>query len=169
MLPSGSRPRIRRRRPRCRRAPARSPRAGSAAWRPSTRCAGSRSLRELREVRALAALPGVAALLALLGHVEEQRRVVGELLEAGDPVLRGVEARLQQAKREGGEAAHLATPGNRFALELVARDNGVDESHLQRLLRVVEPAEEPDLLCLAYADGAGQQPGAKAPVEATHP
>src|SRR6187399_179853 len=58
----------------------------------------SRTLGELREVRALAALPGVAALLALLGHVEEQRRIVGELLEAGDPVLGCVEARLQQAQ-----------------------------------------------------------------------
>src|SRR4051794_32861128 len=76
----------------------------------------SRTFGELREVRGLAALPGVAPLLALLGHVEEQRRVVGELLEARDPVLGGVEARLQQAEREGGEAGHLPAPGDRLAL-----------------------------------------------------
>src|SRR6266480_673790 len=54
---------------------------------------GSRTLRELREVGAAAFDVGVAALLSLLAHVEEQGRVVGELLEAGEAVLGGVEAR----------------------------------------------------------------------------
>src|SRR5574338_243250 len=42
---------------------------------------------ELREVGRTMLLVGVPALLALLAHVEEQRRVVRELLQAGDPVL----------------------------------------------------------------------------------
>src|SRR4051812_43682115 len=39
---------------------------------------------------------GVAPLLPLLGHVEEERRVVGELLEAREAVLVRVEAGLEQ-------------------------------------------------------------------------
>src|SRR4051794_20803632 len=53
-------------------------------------------LRVLGEVRAAPLLVGVASLLALLGHVEEKRRVVRELLDAGEAVLGGIEARLQQ-------------------------------------------------------------------------
>src|SRR3954452_8215271 len=52
-------------------------------------------LRVFGEVRAAALLVSVAALLALLRHVEEQSRLVGELLDAGDTVLYGVEARLE--------------------------------------------------------------------------
>src|SRR6188472_327315 len=55
---------------------------------------------ELREVGRTMLLVGVPALLTLLAHVEEQRRVVGELLQAGDPVLGGVERRLQEPQRE---------------------------------------------------------------------
>src|SRR5829696_7850908 len=78
----------------------------------------SRTFRELREVRAATLLVGVAPLLALLGHVEEERRVVRQLLDAGEPVLGGVEARLEQAQGEGGEARHLTAPGHRLALEV---------------------------------------------------
>src|SRR3954469_17488048 len=53
-------------------------------------------LRVLGEVRAASLLVGVAALLPFLGHVEEQGRVMGELLDAGEAVLGGVEARLEQ-------------------------------------------------------------------------
>src|SRR3954454_15494076 len=72
----------------------------------------SRPLRVLREVRAPALLVGVAALLALFRHVEEQRRVVRELLDAGHPILDRVEARLQQPQGERGEGSHLAAPGD---------------------------------------------------------
>src|SRR4051794_31672085 len=125
----------------------------------------SRSLRILGEVGLASLLVGVAALLALLGHVEEQRRVVGELLEPGDPVLFGVEARLQQAQREGGEVEHLAAPGDDLALELGQRHDRVDQAHLERLLGLVEPAEEPELLRLLDPDVADQQAGAEAAVE----
>src|SRR5262245_46023689 len=112
----------------------------------------SGSLRELREVRAATLLVGVAALLALLGHVEQQRRVVRELLEAGEPVLGGVEARLQQPQRQRRERGHLPAPCDRFALELVAWHHCVHQAHLVGLVGVVEAAEEPDLLGLADAD-----------------
>src|SRR5215207_8694668 len=52
----------------------------------------------LGEVRAASLLVGVAPLLALLAHVEEQGGVVRELLDPGEAVLGGVEARLQQSQ-----------------------------------------------------------------------
>ena len=48
-------------------------------------------LRELGEVRGALARVGVAALLGLLGHVEQQCRVPGQLLDASQAVIRGVE------------------------------------------------------------------------------
>src|SRR5215207_11325075 len=65
--------------------------AGSVRGRAAiSQILNSGPLRVLGEVRAASLLVGVAALLALLGHVEEERRVVGELLNAGEPVLRRV-------------------------------------------------------------------------------
>src|SRR4051812_5570465 len=110
-----------------------------------------RPLRVLGEVRAASLLEGVAALLPLLAHVEEQGRVVGELLDAGEAILSGVEARLEQAEGEGGEWRHLAAPGDGFSLEVVERKDRVDEPQLQRLLRVVGPQQEPDPLGLLDA------------------
>src|SRR5215217_580419 len=72
----------------------------------------------LREVGRTSLLVRVAALLTLLGHVEEQRRVVGELLESGVAVFDRVEARLEEAQGKGREGGHLATPGHGLALEL---------------------------------------------------
>ena len=76
--------------PRCRPAPARSRRAASGPAPPGARSStarASRPLRVLLEVRLAALLVGVAAFLAFLAHVEEQGRVVGELLDPGQPVL----------------------------------------------------------------------------------
>src|SRR3954464_13509844 len=126
-------------------------------------------LRVLGEVRAASLLEGVAALLALLAHVEEQGRVVGELLDAGEAVLGRVEARLEQAQGEGGERRHLAAPGDGLSLEVAEREDRVDEAHLQRLLRVIEPQQEPDLLRLLDADVGREQRGAETAVEAPDP
>src|SRR5919109_3233230 len=46
-----------------------------------------RSPRELREVGAALLDVRVAALLGLVAHVEQQRGVAGELLDAGEPVV----------------------------------------------------------------------------------
>src|SRR4029079_14637536 len=95
----------------CRRARARPPRAASAAVRPSARCGtGSRSLRELREVGLALGLVCLAAFLRLVAGVEEEVGVVRKLLDAPEPVLRGVEAVLQEPEGEGGELEHLAAP-----------------------------------------------------------
>src|ERR1035438_4172679 len=53
------------------------------------------SPRELREVSRTLLQIGVPALLGLLAHVEEQVGVVGQLLNPGQAILVGVEARLQ--------------------------------------------------------------------------
>src|SRR3712207_3910723 len=60
----------------------------------------SGALRELAEVRLALLAVGVASLLRLLRPVEEEVGVVRELLDAGEPVLGRVEARLQEAEGE---------------------------------------------------------------------
>src|ERR1700745_875236 len=60
----------------------------------------SRPAGELREVRLALLEVGVTPLLGLLAHVEEQVRVVRQLLDPGQSVLVGVEARLEHAQRE---------------------------------------------------------------------
>src|SRR4051812_274573 len=102
---------------RCRRAPGRPRPAACAAARPSARCAGSLRARwsasprprlgplgEAREVRCALGLVGLAALLRLLARVEQEVRVVSQLLDAREAVLGGMEAGLQEAQREGGVA-----------------------------------------------------------------
>src|ERR671913_1718330 len=59
----------------------------------------------------------VAALLALLAHVEEEVGVVGQLLDAGQAVLVGVEAGLEQAQGEGRQRQHLPAPLDRLLLQ----------------------------------------------------
>src|SRR5436190_9542906 len=124
-------------------------------------------LRVLGEVRAAALLVRVSPLLALLRHVEEERRVVGELLNPGEAVLGGVEARLQEPEGEGGERRHLPAPADRLALELVHGDHRVHQAHLERLLGVVEATQKPDLLGLLDPDVAGEQGRSEAAVEAS--
>src|SRR6516225_947418 len=112
----------------------------------------SRPARELREVRLALLEVGVAPLLRLLAHVEEQVCVVGELLDAGQAVLVGVEAGLEHAQGERRHGEHLAAPLHGLLLELLERYDGVDEAHLQGLLSAVLPAQEPDLLGLLGPD-----------------
>src|SRR5436190_13276747 len=126
----------------------------------------SGSPRVLAEVGLAALRVGVAALLALLRHVEEQRRVVGELLKAGEPVLVRVEARLQQPQGERREGIHLAAPRHRLPLEVLDRDHRIHQPHLQGLLRRVEAQEKPDLLRLLDPDVAREEARAEAAVEA---
>src|SRR3954452_11909019 len=67
--------------------------------------AASRALREPVEVRLSLFAVGVTALLRLLRQVEEELGVVRERLEAGEAVLRGVEAGLQEPQRNGDSAS----------------------------------------------------------------
>src|SRR4051812_17762245 len=131
------RPRVGARRPprwqrRFRRAPVRSRLAASGGAPPSARSSSQAPpgpLWGLGEVWAAPLLVGIAPLLSLLAHVEEESRIVGELLDPGDPVLVRIEARLQQSQRQWGERRHLAAPGDRLALEPVERNDRVDQAH----------------------------------------
>src|SRR6476659_8458118 len=91
-----------------------------------------RPLRESREVGLALLAVGVPSLLGLLVSVEQEIRVVGELLDARQAVLGRVEARLQQPQRERGHGEHLAAPGHGLGLEALERDDRVDEAHLER-------------------------------------
>src|ERR1017187_10165703 len=87
------------------------------------------------EVR-LALVPvGIASLLGLLASVEQEVRVVRKLLDAAQPVLGRIEARLQQAQRERRHREHLPAPGDRLLLQPLERHDRVHEPHLERLLR----------------------------------
>src|SRR3712207_479266 len=85
--------------------------------------------RELAEVGLALLLVGVTALLRLLRPVEEEVRVVRELLDARDAVLVGVEARLEQPQCERRQLEHLAAPLHGLLLEPLERDDRVDEPH----------------------------------------
>ena len=65
-----------------------------------------------------------------------------------------------------GESASISRHHcDRLLLEALERHDRVDEAHVERLLRVVLPAEEPDLLGALLADLAGEQARAEAAVE----
>src|ERR1700712_4616263 len=83
----------------------------------------SRALRELAEVGLALLAIGIASLLRLLRGVEGEVRVVGELLDPGQPVLGGVEACLQEPQRERRQRQHLAAPLDRLLLERLERDD----------------------------------------------
>src|SRR5689334_15342108 len=125
----------------------------------------SRALRELREVGLALGLVRLAAFLRLVAGVEEEVGVVRELLDAAEPVLLGVEAGLQEPEGERGELEHLAAPLHGLGFELLQRHDRVHEPHVERLLRVVLPAQEPDLLRLLGADEPGEDARSVAAVE----
>src|SRR6266511_4064654 len=125
----------------------------------------SRALREPVELGPALLEVGALAFLRLLAHVIEERRVAGELLDAGESVVGRVERRLQHAQRERAVPEHLPTPRDRLDLELLERDDLVHEAHVERLLRVVFVAQEPDLTRLLLADAAGEEARAVATVE----
>ena len=105
--------------------------------------------------------------MRFLAHVEEQGGITGELLDAGESVVGGVHRRLDHAQRQRRHREHLATPFDRRLFELGQRDNGVDESHVERFLGVVLTAEEPDLAGLLLAHIGRQQARSVAAVERT--
>src|SRR5919201_3168124 len=111
---------------------------------------------EAREVWLALLDIGVPPLLRLLGHVVEEGRVTGQLLDAGQPVVGRVHARLDHPQRQRALLQHLAAPVERLLLEPFERHYPVDEPHVQRLLGVVLVAKEPDLARLLLADDPGQ-------------
>src|SRR6266545_4342124 len=125
-----------------------------------------RALGKLGEVRLAFLHVGVATFLRLVAHVVEERRVARELLDAGKPVVGGVEPGLEHAQRERAQLEDAPAPGHGLLLQVREWHDLVDEPHLERLLRVVLLAQEPDLARLLLADDAREQAGAVAAVEA---
>src|SRR4030088_408643 len=82
------------------------------------RAAPTRSgpLGEAGEIRSALLAIGVAPLLRLLAAVEEEVRVVGELLDARQAVLGRVEARFHQPQRKRRDGDHLPAPRDRLVL-----------------------------------------------------
>src|SRR3954447_25300611 len=129
----------------------------------------SGTLGELVEVGLALLEVGALALLRLLAHVVEERGIAGELLDAGEAIVGRVARRLDHAQRERAVLEHLPAPRDRLLLELLERDDRVDQPHVERLLRVVLAAQEPDLARLLLADRAREQPRAVPPVERADP
>src|SRR5947209_1197487 len=125
-----------------------------------------RALRELGEIGLSLLDVRVATLLRLVAHVIEERRVAGELLDAGEPVVGGVHAGFDHAQSERAQLEHAAAPGHRLLLEVRERYDLVHEAHVERLLRVVLVAQEPDLARLLLPDDAREQSRTVAAVEA---
>src|SRR5262249_14679690 len=106
------------------------------------------------------------ALAALVGGVVHQGRRAGELHHAGLTVAVGVHRQLEEAQRGRRHREHLAAPLQRGGLELGERHDGVDQLHIERLARVVLPAQEPDLARLLLTDDAREVRAAEPGVEA---
>ena len=140
-------------------------RACAGAPRATRRARSSRPLREPREVGRALLHVRVAALLRLLAHVVEERGVAGELLHAGEAVDGRVRTGLQQPERERDSASISRHHATVVVLELVERDDRVDEPPRERGLGVVLAAQEPDLLRALLADLASEQRDPVAAVE----
>src|SRR5215471_2073087 len=140
--------------------------AGRAAIHQTSAALGA--LGELGEVGLALLDVGVTALLRLLAQVVEQRGVAGQLLDAGQAVVRGVHPGLEHAQGERAVLEHLPRPRDGLLLQALQRHDLVDQAHLQGLPRVVLLAQEPDLARLLLADDARQEAGAVAAVEAAH-
>ena len=70
------------------------------------------------------------------------------------------------SRSANGESSSISRhQRDRLDLEVGERDDRVDEAHLERLLRVVLAAEEPDLLGALLPDLGGEQARAVAAVE----
>src|SRR5207245_9184033 len=132
-------------------------RAASAARRPAgaRRCPSLRKPRKLREVRLPRLDEGVPALLRLVGQVVQQRRVAGQLLDAGQAVRVGVEGRLEEAQRSRALLEDLARPLDRLVFETIERHDRVDKPHFDRLPGVVLVGGVPDTVCTPVAGCPG--------------
>src|SRR5436190_10225012 len=125
----------------------------------------SRKPLELAEVRLPLLDEGVASFLRFFRQVIEQGRAAAEVEEADLSVAVGVHRSFQKAQRHRREREHLAAPLERLGFELIERDYRINESHLQRLLRVVLAAEVPDLARFFLSDDAREVYGSESRVE----
>src|ERR1700761_5850010 len=107
--------------------------------------------------------------LGLFGVAEQLEAGVGHLPDAGEVLGVGVHRLLQHLQRGGGQAQDLVRPGAHLRLELVGRDDLVDQPPRLGLFRAVLPAQEPDLAGPLLADRPGQVSGAKPGVVGADP
>lgn len=84
------------------------------------------------------------AFLRFLAHIIEQGGVAGQVQQAHLPVAVGVQGCLQAAQGQRAVAEHLAAPGERFLLQVLQGNHGIDQAHVQRLPGIVLPAQVPD-------------------------
>src|SRR6266545_3999529 len=122
-----------------------------------------------REVRAALLVEGGDALFRLVGLAEQLEAGVGHLADTGEVLGVGVERLLEHLQRGGGELEDLVRPGPHLLVQLVGGHHLVGQAPLERLLRGVLAAQEPDLAGPLLADGAGHQPGTETGVERADP
>ena len=84
----------------------------------------------------------------------------------GLPVEVGVQSGLEEANGNRAFAEDFARPLHALGFQLIDRDDGVDQPHVERLLRVVLAAQIPDFARLLLPDNRGQIARAVAAVEA---
>src|SRR5260221_390739 len=111
---------------------------------------------------------GVASFLGFLRHVVEQRRISRELLHSRLSVQNSIEGAFQKSERERALLEHFLAPLNGLCFEISEWHYRVDQSHLERLLRVVLPAQIPDLPRLLLSDDRCQVRRAEAAIEAAN-
>src|SRR6185437_5848467 len=124
--------------------------------------------RELAEVRLPLLQIGVPPFLGFLAHIKEQGGVAGKFLNPSQTIGIGVEGRFEAAEGDWAFLQDLPRPGYRLDLQFLQGDDGVDQSHVQRLQGGVLAAEIPDLARLLVPYHAGQIPGTVAAIKASH-
>ena len=106
--------------------------------------------------------------LRFVAHIIKQRRIAGEFLNTGLAVELRVERTLEQPDRQRAVTENLLCPLYAFGLNLLDRHHRVDQSHFQRLFRVILAAEIPNLAGLLLPDDAREITGTKPAVETAH-
>ena len=112
---------------------------------------------EPREVRLALLHVCVPPFLRFLGHVEEQRGVARELLDAGEAFVGRVERAFSMRRASGDISSISRHHATVSASRSAERHDRVDEAHLECFGRVVLAAEEPDLLRLLLPDLLSEQ------------
>src|SRR5690242_511512 len=112
---------------------------------------------------------GPRSLSRFLALVVQRQRLEAERADAANVFAVGVERALGDRDRGRRQREDLAAPGLDFGVELLGRDDLIDEPHLVRLGGRVAPAQEPDLARPLLADQPRQIGGAPAGIDRAHP
>ena len=121
--------------------------------------------RELGEVGLAFIKECLFAFFPFLAHVVKKRGIACEIEQSHLTIAIGIEGRLEAAQRERRVREHLAAPLQGFFFQIRERHHGVDESHVERLLRIVLTAEIPNLSGFLLTNDAREVAGTKAAIE----